>query len=314
MVKTEMIRARVEPELKREAEEVLGELGMSATEAITMFYTQVAMQRGLPFDVKLPNAETTEALHQARRMAVQSMNCLPVDPIERYLHEQRSGIVRVFNEQQDFFDVGPIAFSSWSEMKRQIELRDTDRRLTGSEFSQVGRRSLDNVRSYYDARWGEWQCWVRAGYRDYRRAFLAWLVARGFVVDSQAIAGYDVDHLFSAARAPSSDHVIRLVLVSREVNRSWGGWAEKLDAGRVTRTRNDARYFHIAKAVGIAAPDSIPERLARPDGFQEFVAALVDAGVKEIPGSQMSEDIAKMFQAIDRQAMVVANLPAFSGG
>ena len=39
---------------------------MSATEAITMFYTQVAMQRGLPFDVRLPNAETTEALHQAQ--------------------------------------------------------------------------------------------------------------------------------------------------------------------------------------------------------------------------------------------------------
>lgn len=66
MAKTEMIRARVEPELKREAEEVLGELGMSATEAITLFYTQVAMQGGLPFDVRLPNAETVEALQQAQ--------------------------------------------------------------------------------------------------------------------------------------------------------------------------------------------------------------------------------------------------------
>ncbi|MCQ3812615.1 MAG: type II toxin-antitoxin system RelB/DinJ family antitoxin [Acidimicrobiia bacterium] len=66
MAKTEMIRARVEPDLKREAEEVLGELGMSATEAITLFYTQVAMQRGLPFDVRIPNAETAEALHQAQ--------------------------------------------------------------------------------------------------------------------------------------------------------------------------------------------------------------------------------------------------------
>lgn len=66
MAKTEMIRARMEPELKREAEEVLGELGMSATEAITLFYTQVAMQRGLPFEVRLPNADTVEALHQAQ--------------------------------------------------------------------------------------------------------------------------------------------------------------------------------------------------------------------------------------------------------
>jgi DNA-damage-inducible protein J len=66
VAKTETIRARVEPELKREAEEVLGELGMSATDAITLFYTQVAMQRGLPFDVRLPNAETVEALQQAQ--------------------------------------------------------------------------------------------------------------------------------------------------------------------------------------------------------------------------------------------------------
>lgn len=66
MVDAEVIRVWVEPELKRKAEEVLGELGMSATEAITLFYTQVAMQRGLPFDVRLPNAETAEALQQTQ--------------------------------------------------------------------------------------------------------------------------------------------------------------------------------------------------------------------------------------------------------
>ena len=65
MAKTEMIRARVEPELKHQAEALLRELGMSATEAITLFYRQVTMHRGLPFEVKIPNAETTEALHQA---------------------------------------------------------------------------------------------------------------------------------------------------------------------------------------------------------------------------------------------------------
>ena len=66
MAKTAMIRARVEPELKREAEELLSELGMSATEAITLFYRQVTMHRGLPFDVRVPNAETLEALRQSR--------------------------------------------------------------------------------------------------------------------------------------------------------------------------------------------------------------------------------------------------------
>ena len=65
MAKTETIRARVEPELKHQAEALLRELGLSATEAITLFYRQVTMHRGLPFEVKIPNAETTEALHQA---------------------------------------------------------------------------------------------------------------------------------------------------------------------------------------------------------------------------------------------------------
>ena len=65
MAKTETIRARVEPELKYQAEALLRELGLSATEAITLFYRQVTMHRGLPFEVKIPNADTTEALHQA---------------------------------------------------------------------------------------------------------------------------------------------------------------------------------------------------------------------------------------------------------
>ena len=61
-----MIRARVEPDLKRQAEELFSELGLSVTEAITLFYKQVTVHRGLPFDVRMPNAETIEALQQAR--------------------------------------------------------------------------------------------------------------------------------------------------------------------------------------------------------------------------------------------------------
>ena len=66
MAKSEMIRARIEPELKREAERLFSALGLSTTEAITLFYKQVTMHRGLPFDIKVPNAETVEALRQAR--------------------------------------------------------------------------------------------------------------------------------------------------------------------------------------------------------------------------------------------------------
>ena len=63
---TGMIRVRVEPELKSQAEEVFSELGLSPTEAITLFYTQVTLHRELPFTVGIPNADTIEALRQAR--------------------------------------------------------------------------------------------------------------------------------------------------------------------------------------------------------------------------------------------------------
>ena len=66
MAKTEMICAHVEPDLKQEAEEVFSRLGPSSTEAITLFYRQVALQRGLPFEVKTPNAETCEALREVQ--------------------------------------------------------------------------------------------------------------------------------------------------------------------------------------------------------------------------------------------------------
>jgi DNA-damage-inducible protein J len=65
MAKTETIRARVEPELKREAEAVLKALGLNASEAITLFYRQVALSRGLPFEIKLPNETTRAAIRDA---------------------------------------------------------------------------------------------------------------------------------------------------------------------------------------------------------------------------------------------------------
>ena len=66
MAKTEMIRARVEPDLKVQAERVLRELGLSATDAITLFYKQVVLRQGVPFDLSVPNSETVDALRQTR--------------------------------------------------------------------------------------------------------------------------------------------------------------------------------------------------------------------------------------------------------
>lgn len=66
MSKTQTIRARVKPELKRDAEAVLRKLGLTSSEAITLFLTQVKLNKGLPFPVRVPNAETRRAIKEVR--------------------------------------------------------------------------------------------------------------------------------------------------------------------------------------------------------------------------------------------------------
>ena len=77
MPKTAVISARIDPELKRGAEKVFQQLGLTTTQAITLFYKQVEMERGLPFAVRVPNDVTVEALEQARaRQGLESFNTL----------------------------------------------------------------------------------------------------------------------------------------------------------------------------------------------------------------------------------------------
>jgi DNA-damage-inducible protein J len=66
VAKTGYVTARIEPGLKQEAESIFSALGVSTTEALTMFYRQVTMHNGLPFPVRIPNAETIAALQEAR--------------------------------------------------------------------------------------------------------------------------------------------------------------------------------------------------------------------------------------------------------
>ena len=63
--KTEMIHARVDPGLKKRVEHVFHELGLTTTEAIRLFFRQVELRQGLPFEVRIPNAETADTLRNA---------------------------------------------------------------------------------------------------------------------------------------------------------------------------------------------------------------------------------------------------------
>ncbi len=67
MLKTAMIRARTEPSLKEEAEKIFKELGLTATEAINLFYRQVKLHKGLPFEVVIPNETTLKVFQDTDR-------------------------------------------------------------------------------------------------------------------------------------------------------------------------------------------------------------------------------------------------------
>jgi DNA-damage-inducible protein J len=67
MNKTSTIRARVEPGLKNDVEKLLHRLGVTTTEAITMFYSQIRLRKGLPFPVEIPNATTRRTFEATDR-------------------------------------------------------------------------------------------------------------------------------------------------------------------------------------------------------------------------------------------------------
>jgi DNA-damage-inducible protein J len=72
MPKTGYVAARVEPALKKSAQNVLRRVGLSTTEAITLFLRQVVLQRGLPFEARIPNRLTRAAIEELESGAGES--------------------------------------------------------------------------------------------------------------------------------------------------------------------------------------------------------------------------------------------------
>ena len=66
MSKTSVVRARLEPTLKREAEKILSDLGLTTSETIHLLYRQIQLHKALPFTVHLPNAKTAAVLKSSR--------------------------------------------------------------------------------------------------------------------------------------------------------------------------------------------------------------------------------------------------------
>ena len=66
MSKTATVRTRIEPRLKREVEDILAELGLTASETVHLLYRQIKLRRGLPFEVRIPNALTARTLNASK--------------------------------------------------------------------------------------------------------------------------------------------------------------------------------------------------------------------------------------------------------
>lgn len=69
MAKTDTLNIRIEPELKKEVEETLNDLGMNIADAVTIFFKQIVMTESIPFIIRKPklNAETIKAINDAEK-------------------------------------------------------------------------------------------------------------------------------------------------------------------------------------------------------------------------------------------------------
>ena len=59
------VRARIDTNLKQEVEDILKQIGLTTSQAITLFMNKIKNERGIPFELKVPNALTLQAMEDA---------------------------------------------------------------------------------------------------------------------------------------------------------------------------------------------------------------------------------------------------------
>ena len=95
MAKTSNIFARVEPDIKDKAEDILNQLGIPMSNAISMYLRQIVLQKGIPFEVKLPagvpdiSMMTEEQLDAELQSGIDDIAAGKVIPAERVLENMR---------------------------------------------------------------------------------------------------------------------------------------------------------------------------------------------------------------------------------
>lgn len=85
MAQTATVRARIDERVKEEATAVLSEIGLTPSDAFRLMMVRIAREKALPFEPLIPNAETIEAMLEARRGGLPSF-----DSIEALMDDLRA--------------------------------------------------------------------------------------------------------------------------------------------------------------------------------------------------------------------------------
>ena len=67
MKQTATIHARIDPETKKNSEEVLRQIGLTSTEAVRLLYRQIALRGEFPVELRVPNTLTASVLDKSDR-------------------------------------------------------------------------------------------------------------------------------------------------------------------------------------------------------------------------------------------------------
>ena len=73
-MKTQMMHTRIDQDIKQKAGAIFSSIGINNADAIRMFFAQVILKQGMPFDIKIPNKETKKAIKESRS----SKNLFPI--------------------------------------------------------------------------------------------------------------------------------------------------------------------------------------------------------------------------------------------
>ena len=97
-MKPASVHVRIKEDTKKQAEAILEELGISRSVAIEMFYRQIILNKGIPFDVAIPNAPrsreelTKEEFDKMMKVAIKQVEEGQTTPVEEVFEELYQGV------------------------------------------------------------------------------------------------------------------------------------------------------------------------------------------------------------------------------